>query len=167
MFEEEISVVEPMDESQLWKDDKSDLTTAGAISLFHSSLNKALQRQRHSEILSEFKKIQVSSVNTNTHTFINGQASTNASQPPSFEFKQEGIKIQFRYNTDRISSLRRTGHSLSSESLDQTLDLKSMVKTELDTLNQRNKYLKIAKRHWWDTDHEYLDDLLAESVESA
>ncbi|VDI76741.1 Hypothetical predicted protein [Mytilus galloprovincialis] len=46
-----------MDESQLLKDDESDLTTADAVSLFNSSLNKALQRQK-SEILSEFKKTQ-------------------------------------------------------------------------------------------------------------
>ncbi|CAG2239813.1 unnamed protein product [Mytilus edulis] len=55
MSEEEISAVEPMDESQLLKDDESDLTTADAVSLFNSSLNKALQRQK-SEILSEFKR---------------------------------------------------------------------------------------------------------------
>ncbi|VDH91758.1 Hypothetical predicted protein [Mytilus galloprovincialis] len=100
MSEEEISAVEPMDESQLLQDDESDLTTADAVSLFNSSLNKALQRQK-SEILSEFKKTQ------------------------------------------------------------------SIVKTELDTLNQRNKILKIADRHGWDTVHEYLDDPLADSVEDA
>ncbi|CAG2256311.1 unnamed protein product [Mytilus edulis] len=166
MSEEEISAVEPMDESQLLQDDESDLTTADAVSLFNSSLNKALQRQK-SEILSEFKKTQVSSVNTNTRTLVSGQPSTIASQPPSFEFRQEGIKIQFNFNTDRISSLRRIEHLLTSESLDQTLDLQSIVKTELDTLNQRNKILKIADRHGWDTVHEYLDDPLADSVEDA
>ncbi|CAG2239690.1 unnamed protein product [Mytilus edulis] len=57
MSGEEISAVEPMDESQLLKDDESHLTTADAVSLFKSSLNKALQRQK-SEILSEFKKTQ-------------------------------------------------------------------------------------------------------------
>ncbi|CAG2244961.1 unnamed protein product [Mytilus edulis] len=148
------------------KDDESHLTTADAVSLFKSSLNKALQRQK-SEILSEFKKTQVSSVNAKTRTLVSGQPSTIASQPPSFEFRQEGIKIQFNFNTDRISSLRRIEHLLTSESLDQTLDLQSIVKTRLDTLNQRNKILKIADRHGCDTVHEYLDDPLADSVEDA
>ncbi|CAG2244694.1 unnamed protein product [Mytilus edulis] len=98
MSGEEISAVEPMDESQLLKDDESHLTTADAVSLFKNSLNKALQRQK-SEILSEFKK-----------------------------------------------------HNLL---------------LKLDTLNQRNKILKIADRHGWDTVHEYLDDPLADSVEDA
>ncbi|CAC5408015.1 unnamed protein product [Mytilus coruscus] len=111
-----------------------------------SSLNKALQRQK-SEILSEFKKTQVSSDNLNTRTIASGQASTTVFQPPSFAFKQEGIKIQFNFNTDRFSALRRVEHLLNSDSLDQTLDLQSIVKTELDALNQRNKILKIADRH--------------------
>ncbi|CAG2256305.1 unnamed protein product [Mytilus edulis] len=121
MSEEEISVVEPLDESQLLKDDESDLTTADAVSLFNSSLNKALQRQKNK------KGFKYSSILTPT-VFL---------------------------------------HLRTSELLDQTLDLQSIVKTELDTLNQRNKILKIADRHEWDTVREYLDDPLADSVEDA
>lgn len=38
---------------------------------------------------------------------------------------------------------------------------------EIFTSNQRDKILKIADRHGWDTVKEYLDDPLADSVEDA
>ncbi|CAC5381195.1 CHCHD2 [Mytilus coruscus] len=96
-----------------------------------------------------------------------GQASTVAFHPQSFDFKPEGIKFEFNFNTDRISALRRGEHLPNSESHHKTVDIQSTVKTEIDTLNQRNKILKIADRHGWDTAHEYLDDPLAYSVEDA
>lgn len=47
-----------------------------------------------------------------------------------FGFRQEGIMIQF--NVNRISAVRRIELLRNSESLDQTPDLQSMVKTEHD-----------------------------------
>jgi hypothetical protein len=40
-----------------------------------------------------------------------------------------------------------------------------LINSELDTLRQRNKILKIADRHGWDTVNEYLDDPLADNNE--
>ncbi|CAC5426438.1 unnamed protein product [Mytilus coruscus] len=42
-----------------------------------------------------------------------------------------------------------------------------LSRLQIDTLNQRNKILKIADRHGWDTVHENLDDSLADRVEDA
>jgi hypothetical protein len=42
-----------------------------------------------------------------------------------------------------------------------------LINSELDTLRQRNKILKIADRHGWDTVNEYLDDPLADNNEDA
>lgn len=42
-----------------------------------------------------------------------------------------------------------------------------IIKKEVTTIKQRNKILKIADRHGWDTVNEYLDDPLADSVEDA
>lgn len=86
-------------------------------------------------------------------------------QPLAFDFRPEVIKKnQFNFNTDRISALRRIEHLLKSESLDQNPDLKYIVKTELYTLNQRDKILKIADSHGLVTVHEYLNDHLADSA---
>jgi hypothetical protein len=46
-------------------------------------------------------------------------------------------------------------------------DTRALINSELDTLRQRNKILKIADRHGWDTVNEYLDDPLADNNEDA
>ena len=42
-----------------------------------------------------------------------------------------------------------------------------MINSELDTLRQCNKILKIADRHGWDAVNKYLDDPLADNNEDA
>ena len=46
-------------------------------------------------------------------------------------------------------------------------DTRALINSVLDTLCQRNKILKIAHRHGWDTVNEYLDDPLADNNEDA
>jgi len=163
---EDSSSAENIDETQLLKDDDNDMSNADAVSLFNASLTQALQRQK-SEILSEFQKTLSSKSTVSAEDITNissNKHSSTACQPSTFEFKQEGTKIQFNFNTDRISGLRRIGLLLKSQS---TSDIESVIKAEIETLYQRNKILKIADRHGWDTVHEYLDDPLADNVEDA
>jgi hypothetical protein len=72
---------------------ETDISTANAVSLFNSSLNKALDRQK-AEILDELRKrTENSSSNTSVST-NNLKVNTSACQPTKFEFKQEGTTIQ-------------------------------------------------------------------------
>ncbi|XP_062612933.1 uncharacterized protein LOC134274689 [Saccostrea cucullata] len=144
---------------------ETDMSTADAVSLFNSSLNKALERQK-AEILGELRKGTESSASTNVSTIPkNGSnVDTQACQPSKFEFKQEGTKIQFNFNSDRIAALQKIELLLKSENKE---DIESVIKSEIATINQRNKILKIADRHGWDTVQEYLDDPLADNGEDA
>ena len=85
-------------------------------------------------------------------------------QHSKFEFKQEGTKIQFNFNSERIDSLESISSLISQCKFDDT---RALINSELDTLRQRNKILKIADRHGWDTVSEYLDDPLADNNEDA
>jgi hypothetical protein len=72
-----------------------------------------------------------------------------------FEFKHEGHKIQHSFNQERISKLSKTEQSFKDGEFTRGSDL---ISEEKAALHQRNKIMKIAKRHGWDTVHEYLDD---------
>ena len=163
----EDSPTQNIDENQLFKEDETDLSTADAVSLFNASLTAALERQK-TEILSEFQKTLPVTSPVNADISVNAQSSgklsTVACQPGAFEFKQEGTKIQFNVNSERITALQKIELLLKSS---KTSDIGAVIKAEIDTLNQRNKIWKIADRHGWDTVHEYLDDPLADGVEDA
>ena len=155
-------------------DTTSDLTTADAVSLFNSSLANALEKQM-AEMLSELQKsvsvsttvpttTVASSVISNTNSNTSAKVSTSACQPSKFECKQEGTKIQYNFNSERISALRRI--EVLSKSANVT-EVVVLIPSEIETLNQRNIILKKADRHGWDTVHEYLDDPLADYNEDA
>jgi hypothetical protein len=124
----------------------------------NASLNSALTKQKQ-DILSELQPNRQSSTSTCKESSINSSC-----QPNKFEFKQEGIKIQFNFNSERIDSLESISSLISQCKFDDT---RALINSELDILRQRNKILKIADRHGWDTVNEYLDDPLADNNEDA
>ena len=135
-----------------------EMSTADAVSLFTTSLNSALAKQKQ-DILSELQPNRQSSTSTCKESSINSSCQHN-----KFEFKQEGTKIQFNFNSERIDSLENISSLISQCKFDDT---RALINSELDTLRQRNKILKIADRHGWDTVNEYLDDPLADNNEDA
>ena len=76
----------------------------------------------------------------------------------SFQFSSEGYNFQYEFNSCRIEGLNKieTLCSVNPEAA------QAVVATELKALNQRNKLLKIADKHGWDTVKEYTDSLLAD-----
>ena len=89
-----------------------DISTADAVSLFNTSLASALKLQK-AEILEELRNAKIadpipesSNVSANNLSNTAKSINTNICQPAAFEFKQEGTKIQFNFNTERISALK-------------------------------------------------------------
>lgn len=104
------------------------------------------------------------SASVSTISKTSSNVNISACQPSKFEFKQEGTKIQFNFNFERISALQKIEVLLKYGNNE---DVYALIQTEISTINQRNKILKIADRHGWDTVQEYLDDLLVDNVEDA
>jgi len=65
-----------------------------------------------------------------------------------FDFRQEGNKIQHKFNSqrsDKLSEVLRVIQSGHNE------DAEDVVKSEISEIRQRNKLIKIADRHGWET----------------
>ena len=113
-------------------------------------VNEALDRQRQI-ILDEF-----------SHRFA-----PSAKKLPvrdTFRFKSEGLNVQFQFNLDRIDKLAEIESSLEFGSLEK---VKTIISEESKLLKDRNKILKIADTHGWDTVKEYDTDPLADDSEDA
>jgi hypothetical protein len=95
-----------------------------------------------------------------------GNVNTKKPGEGKFDFKNEGLKRQFLFNNDRLEAFDRIEILCSSNRVNTDAIL-SIVITEAETINKRNKLLKIADRHGWDTVHEYSDDPLADDEEDA
>ncbi|KAK3098254.1 hypothetical protein FSP39_017641 [Pinctada imbricata] len=130
------------------------LTNEDAVSLFSTSLNKALERQKETIVSAISEKFTKDSAGTVSHVI----------EPVAFEFKHEGHKIQFSFNQERISKLSDIENFIRDGNFEKAL---STLGEQKSALQQRNKILKIADRHGWDTVHEYLDDPLADNNEDA
>ncbi|XP_053385369.1 uncharacterized protein LOC123546311 [Mercenaria mercenaria] len=113
-------------------------------------LDSALEKQRN--IFLEELENRFSSI-----------SSKKASSDSSFTFKNEGNKIQVEFNCARIDGLKRIA-DICTFSPDL---VKSTATKEIDELKQRNKLLKIADKHGWDTVREYTDNPLADNSEDA
>ena len=114
-----------------------------AVSLFNKKLETALEKQR-SAILSEIQdKLKP----------------TNAP-----EFRGEGNKIQFLFNQDRIRGLDSLSQKLFAGDFSGAIET---LKSEKEAFRQRNKILRIADKHGWDTVKEYVDSDIADSSEDA
>ena len=114
-----------------------------AVSLFNKKLETALERQKStilSEIQDKFKQ-------------------TNAP-----EFRGEGNKIQFLFNQDRIRGLDGLSQKLFAGDFSGAIET---LKSEKEAFRQRNKILRIADKHGWDTVKEYVDSDIADNSEDA
>ena len=135
------------------------LSNEEAVSLFSSSLNKALEKQSN---------VIMSTITDITEKLTKRSAGKSVSHVaeslPEFEFKHEGHRIQFHFNQERCSKLTELEDLIQDCNFQKARDV---IKEEKAALLHRNKILKIADRHGWDTVHEYLDDPLADDTEDA
>ncbi|MEW8542468.1 MAG: hypothetical protein AB2693_02955, partial [Candidatus Thiodiazotropha sp.] len=81
-----------------------------------------------------------------------------------FDFKQEGLRKQFEFNADRLEKLYDLSHHIDCGNFESA---QSLVNEEKQELNKRNKLLKIADTHGWDTVREYSVDPLADDNDDA
>ena len=112
-----------------------------SVQLFNNHINIALEKQRAS-IVSELQD----KFRTNT------------------DFKGEGNKIQFAFNEERLRNLDTLHNNLLFGDLKEAL---ALIDSEKKALNYRNKLLRIADKHGWDTVKEYTDNDLADGSEDA
>ncbi|XP_061167508.1 uncharacterized protein LOC133176401 [Saccostrea echinata] len=135
------------------------LSNEETVSLFSASLNTALEKQSN---------VIVSTITGLTEQLGKSIALKSAGHVPesrqTFEFKHEGHKIQFAFNQDRLFKLSEIEVLIQEGDFTKTT---AVIAEEKTALQQRNKILKIADRHGWDTVHEYLDDPLADNTEDA
>ena len=120
---------------------EADENPAEAVQLLNNHINIALEKQRASiiaELQNKFK--------TNT------------------DFKGEGNKIQFAFNEERLRNLDNIQNNLLFGELKEAL---ATIESEKKALNYRNKLLRIAEKHGWDTVKEYTDNDLADGSEDA
>lgn len=81
--------------------------------------------------------------------------------PPS-DFEHEGHTLQYKFNVERLSGLASIESALTQPEL-----VKNIINDQKAALNNRNKILKIADRHGWDTVQEYMDHPLVDDNEDA
>jgi hypothetical protein len=129
----------------------NDLTTDGAISLFTSALNNALDRQK-ATLIEHFE-----------NSLVKNEKATGV-DTAEFSSKHEGNKIQYSFNLERLEKLSRIENNIKLNKLNAVYDI---LTEEQTILRKRNKILKIADRHGWDMVKEYLDSPLADDKEDA
>ena len=129
----------------------NDLTTDGAISLFTSALNNALDRQN------------ATSIEHFENSLVKNEKATRV-DTAEFSFKHEGNTIQYSFNLERLEKLSRIENNIKLNKLNAVYDI---LTEEQTILRKRNKILKIADHHGWDTGKEYLDSPSAVDKEDA
>ena len=129
----------------------TELTTDAAISLFTSALNGALEKQKANLI----EHFEARLDKTNKATGVD---------PTDYSFKKEGHKIQHAFNSERLDKLSSIEKCLKFQKLTEATEI---ISSEKEVLKKRNKILKIADKHGWDTVREYLDSPLADNKEDA
>lgn len=77
-----------------------------------------------------------------------------------FGFQHEGHRIQHPFNAEGLERLSELKILIAHNDLGKA---EAIIDKEIAELRQRNKILKIADRHGWDTVNEYLDDPLADN----
>jgi hypothetical protein len=131
--------------------DGTELSTYGAVSLFSTVLTNALEQQKIN-IIQHFES-----------RFAKNEKQTGV-EAGDFVFKHEGNRIQHSFNSERADKLAKL------ESLIKIKDLTAASKLlteEREILRKRNRILKIADKHGWDTVQEYLDSPLADDKDDA
>ncbi|CAG2209771.1 unnamed protein product [Mytilus edulis] len=131
----------------------TDLSTDGAVSLFSTVLSNALEQQKNN-IIQHFES-----------RFANEKSEkATGVDATDFTFKSEGNRIQHSFNLERSDKLSKIDSFVKFNSLDAASRL---ISEEKETLRKRNKILKIADKHGWDTVQEYLDSPLADNKDDA
>lgn len=132
------------------REHRNDLTNSDQMSLMNTVIDKALERQRKQFI-----------------DYIDSKDSVTRPTPKpaeEFDFRQEGNKIQHKFNVQRSDKLSEIQHFIQSGRYE---DAEDTVKSEIEEIRQRNKLIKIADRHGWDTVREYTVHPLADDNEDA
>ena len=129
---------------------REDLSNTDQVSLINTVIDKAFDRQKKALIAHIDSKL--------------GGAPKPTTVVDDFEFSQEGNKIQFKFNSQRAEKLSDILRLIQSDHFDEAEDV---IKSELGEFKERNKHLKIADRHGWDTVREYTLHPLADDNEDA
>ena len=128
-------------------DGHKDISNTDRVSFISAAVNSALNKQRE--------------------LFI-GELDSKLGQPTrtvdDFVFQKEGNKIQRKFNTD---SSTRLSDILTLVQSNRCEDAEVAIRSELEEIQQRNKLIKIADRHGWDTVREYTLHPLADNDEDA
>ena len=126
-------------------DGHKDISNTDRVSFISAAVNSALNKQRE--------------------LFI-GELDSKLGQPTrtvdDFVFQKEGNKIQHKFNTD---SSTRLSDILTLVQSNRCEDAEVAIRSELEEIQQRNKLIKIADRHGWDTVREYTLHPLADNDE--
>ncbi|CAC5372030.1 unnamed protein product [Mytilus coruscus] len=131
----------------------TELSTDGAVSFFSTVLSNVLEQQKNN-IIQHFE---------NRFATDKSEKATGV-DATDFSFKHEGNRIQHRFNIERSDKLSKIDSYIKFNSLDAASRL---ISEEKETLRKRNKILKIADKHGWDTVQEYLDSPLADNKDDA
>lgn len=133
------------------------LSNDDAVSLLNSSLRKALQQQNEVIVSSIVKKLKSQPSENRANTCEEHEESAKGGQ---FGFQHEGHRIQHSFNAEGLERLSELKILIAHNDLGKA---EAIIDKEIAELRQRNKILKIADRHGWDTVNEYLDDPLADN----
>ena len=118
---------------------RNELSNSDQMSLMNIVIDRALERQR---------KILIDHIDSKLDT-VNRPVPATVEE---FDFRQEGNKIQHKFNSQRSGKLSEVLRLIQSGHNEDTEDV---VKSEISEIRQRNKLIKIADRHGWDTVREY------------
>jgi hypothetical protein len=130
---------------------RNELSNSDQMSLMNTVIDRALERQR--KILIDHTDSKLDTVNRPVPATVE-----------EFDFRQEGNKIQHKFNSQRSGKLSEVLRLIQSGHNEDTEDV---VKSEISEIRQRNKLIKIADRHGWDTVREYTLHPLADDNEDA
>ncbi|XP_021341517.1 uncharacterized protein LOC110442310 [Mizuhopecten yessoensis] len=133
------------------QDSTVNLSTADALSLFSSRLDIALSSHR-SLISSDIdKKLQ-------------SQEKLLAANKSDFKFKFEGNRKQFVFNSEIRLDISKAIQAIKDDNSELA---ESTLTICLAHLDERNKIVKIADRHGWDTVAEYEDDPICDDADDS
>lgn len=125
--------------------DEEQFDATDAVRLFNRRIESALEKQRVAIVSEIHEKFQSKS-------------------SESCVLRAEGNRIQFSFNEERLRSLELIERKLMIDDINEALDI---IQKEKESLRQRNKILRIADKHGWDTVKEYTDSDLADNSEDA
>ncbi|CAG2213844.1 unnamed protein product [Mytilus edulis] len=131
----------------------TDLSTDGAVSLFSIVLSNALEQQKNN-IIQHFES-RVANEKSEKATGVDAT---------DFTFWSEGNRIQHSFNLERSDRLSKIDSFVKFNTLDA---VSRLISEEKEALRKRNKILKTADKHGWDTVQEYLDSPLADNKDDA